>query len=145
MFSFRALNDVPGAVIVDALNDAFANYPVALQMTGARLDFMLRERSVRLEHSFGLFDQDLLCGLVLNGSRRIAGVLTAYDAGTGTRVAYQGKGHGANLLQQTIQQLRNFGYQRYLLEVLMDNTPAVALYRRHGFAIQQELYCYKAS
>ncbi len=145
MFRFRSLNDVPGVVIVDALNDAFANYPVAMQMTGAKLDFMLRERSVRLEHSFGLFDQDLLCGLVLNGSRSIEGVKTAYDAGTGTRVAYQRKGHGAKLLQQTIKQLSSFGYQRYLLEVLTDNTPAVGLYRQHGFAIQQELACYKAS
>ncbi len=143
MTEFKTLDGVTRAVITDTFNDAFSEYQISVDMTEAKLDRMIRERSVRLDHSFGLFDGDVLAGFVLTGSRRLDGVLTAYDAGTGIRQRYQGRGYGAELLTKTVDRLRDLGYQRYLLEVLQGNDRAVALYRRHGFEVTRELNCFR--
>jgi ribosomal protein S18 acetylase RimI-like enzyme len=129
--------------IVDTFQDAFSSYAVPVHMTVAKLEMMMRTRSVRLDRSFGLFDGDRLVGFVLNGSRVCDGVLTAYDSGTGIRTDYQNHGHGAAILMHTTAELQRMGYRRYLLEVLTDNAPAVSLYQRHGFSILRELDCYR--
>lgn len=145
MFQFNSLVDVPTHEIVSAFNDAFASYEIPNHMTDAKLVSMMRARSVRIDHSFGLFDQDRLIGFVLNGSRRADEALTAYNSGTGIRAEYQGKGYGAILLGETVKALDRLSYRRYLLEVLTNNEPAISLYERVGFTVQRKLSCYKAS
>jgi ribosomal protein S18 acetylase RimI-like enzyme len=143
MLSTRSLGPTSRSEIVDAFNDAFSQYEVPIDMNEAKLDFVIRERSVRLDHSFGLFDEDRLVGFVLNGSRLCDGILTGYDSGTGVRAAYQGKGYGRRLLQDTVSQLRELGYRRYLLEVLVENNPAISLYTSEGFEFVRKLHCYR--
>lgn len=143
MLEFGSLESVTAEEIVDAFNDAFAEYELPVQMTVAKFEFMNRERSVRLEHSFGLFDSGALVGFILNGSREWDGVLTAYDSATGIRRSYQGGGNGTRLLRESVDTLRDLGYRRYLLEVLLSNEPAASVYRNLGFETVRTLHCYR--
>ncbi len=53
--------------------------------------------------------------------------------GFGVLPEYQGKGYGRQMLEQIISQIRVQGQKRITLEVDIDNTNAVGLYRSCGF------------
>lgn len=137
------LNTVPRAAIVDAFNDAFAEYEVPVRMTEDRFETMSRSRSIRFEHSFGIAIDGKLAAFILNGSRTIDGVLTANNSGTGVRRAFQSQGHGRRLLRETMTHLIALGYRRYTLEVLAGNTAAISLYTQHRFVRGRTLNCYE--
>lgn len=44
-----------------------------------------------------------------------------------------GQGYGSQLLQETLQQLKDQGFTRYYLWMLRDNQRAASFYMRHGF------------
>jgi [ribosomal protein S18]-alanine N-acetyltransferase len=48
--------------------------------------------------------------------------------------ASQGRGVGAALMREILRQAANAGAKAMFLEVDAENVPAIALYRRHGFA-----------
>ena len=131
--------------IADAFNDAFSGYQVPVTMDADALSRLIRARSVRLDHSLGVFDGGRLTAFVLCGARYLNGVLTAYNAGTGVRARAQGNGLGTELMQTWMGGLRSHGYRRCLLEVLADNTPAIRLYERSGFSVLHELRCLRRS
>lgn len=51
---------------------------------------------------------------------------------------YQGKGIGKKLLSFSIVDLEEKKIKNYSLEVLKDNTTAIALYNKFGFKIQED-------
>lgn len=53
----------------------------------------------------------------------------------GVAAASQGRGIAGQLLARWIAEIRGSGARQAFLEVAADNTPALALYRRHGFAV----------
>lgn len=88
-----------------------------------------------------LIDPDMPTLVACDARRRIAGFamlrLLGDDAELMTIAVdrkYQGKGVGAALLGATFEDLRMTAARRMILEVATDNPPALALYRRHGFA-----------
>jgi RimJ/RimL family protein N-acetyltransferase len=56
--------------------------------------------------------------------------------GMGVAVTHRGRGVGAALLQATLEAAIARGLSRIELVVRIDNEPAIALYRRFGFAIE---------
>nr|WP_297428671.1 ribosomal protein S18-alanine N-acetyltransferase [uncultured Actinotalea sp.] len=53
----------------------------------------------------------------------------------GVDPAAQRRGLGSALLAALVQRARDLGAEAVLLEVRVDNEPALALYRRHGFEL----------
>lgn len=51
----------------------------------------------------------------------------------GVDAAWQGRGIATQLLDALLERARHQGARRMLLEVRVDNTPALRLYERHGF------------
>lgn len=51
----------------------------------------------------------------------------------------RGRGFGQRMLGAAIQDARDRGDRRMLLEVIATNARAIALYRRHGFAATRRL------
>lgn len=69
----------------------------------------------------------------------------SHAAGIGMSVpsAWQGKGVGTALMVSIVELADNwFGYARLELTVYVDNTPAIALYRKFGFATEGTLRAY---
>ncbi len=63
---------------------------------------------------------------------------TAYITHIAIVPAYQGRGYGKQLLDQTIATARERGFVRLNLEVLKTNTPALNLYQSHHFTIVED-------
>jgi ribosomal protein S18 acetylase RimI-like enzyme len=56
--------------------------------------------------------------------------------GMGVRSEYRGRGLGTALLRAAIEVAREKGLERIELEVFASNTPAIELYRKHGFVTE---------
>jgi ribosomal protein S18 acetylase RimI-like enzyme len=130
--------------LVAAFYDAFAVYAVRIEMTDAKLENLIRARSVRLDRSYGFLEGDRLVAFILTGSREVDGHPTAYNSAMGVRRDYQRRGLGRRLLTHTMDRLQAYGYRRYLLEVITTNTAAHRLYLSQGFSQRRLLHSYKA-
>lgn len=93
----------------------------------------------------GMFDGNRLVSFVLNGIRVYNGLFTAYDIGTGTIKVYRGKGLTTQLLAEAESLAKSKGVEQYLLEVLCNNAPAVALYEKRGFLTSRVFLCHQQS
>jgi len=139
----RTLSGTSVETIHEAFIDAFSEYEVPIDMPVEKLREMMVTRDLNPDWSVGCFDGDLLVGFILTGYREKDGVKTCYDGGTGVIKAYQRKGVGEMMLKELLQLLKEKGVSRFVLEVLENNTPAINLYEKYGFAIIRKLQCFE--
>lgn len=139
----RLLTGTSVEKIHEAFTDAFSEYEVKLDMPLAKLVEMMKIRDLNPDYSVGCFDGDLLVGFILTGYREINGQKVCYDGGTGVIKAYQRKGIGEMMLKELLQLLKERGVSSFMLEVLENNTPAINLYEKYGFAKTRKLKCFE--
>lgn len=139
----RLLTGTPVEMIHEAFTDAFSEYEVKLDMPLAKLVEMMKTRDLNLDFSVGCFDGEKLVGFILTGYREIDGQKVCYDGGTGVIKAYQRKGIGEMMLKELLQLLKERGVSSFVLEVLENNTPAINLYEKYGFAKTRKLECFE--
>jgi len=142
-FQIISLSGTSVEKIHEAFTDAFSDYEVKLDMPLPKLVEMMKTRDLNPDFSVGCFDGDLLVGFILTGYREINGQKVCYDGGTGVIKAYQRKGIGEMLLKELLLILREKQVDRFMLEVLENNTPAIKLYEKHGFAKTRKLECFE--
>jgi ribosomal protein S18 acetylase RimI-like enzyme len=142
-FQIKSLSGTPVDKIHEAFSDAFSEYEVKLDMPLEKLVEMMKTRDLNPDYSVGCFDGDLLVGFILTGYREINGQKVCYDGGTGVIKTYQRKGIGEMLLKELLLILRKKQVERFVLEVLENNTPAINLYEKHSFAKTRKLECYE--
>lgn len=139
----RTLSGTSVETIHEAFIDAFSEYEVPIDMPVEKLREMMVTRDLNPDWSVGCFDGDLLVGFILTGYREKYSVKTCYDGGTGVIKAYQRKGVGEMMLKELLQLLKEKGVSRFVLEVLENNTPAINLYEKYGFAKIRILQCFE--
>ncbi len=123
--------------LFEAFSQAFAEYE--LQLNKQQLHTMLTRRGFDPDLSFAAFDDNgKIVAFTFNGIGHFNGIPTAYDTGTGTLKAYQGKGLATRIFEYSIPILKEAGIRQYLLEVLQHNTKAVSVYRNLGFRTTRE-------
>ena len=142
-FQIRNLSGTPVEKIHEAFTDAFSEYEVKLDMPLEKLVEMMKTRDLNPDYSVGCFDGDLLVGFILTGYREINKQKVCYDGGTGVIKTYQRKGIGELLLKELLLILREKYIERFVLEVLENNTPAIKLYEKHGFVKTRKLECFE--
>jgi len=103
----------------------------------------MKTRDLNPDFSLGCFDGELLVGFILTGYREIDGQKVCYDGGTGVIKAFQRKGIGELMLKELLLILREKQINRFVLEVLENNTPAINLYEKNGFAKTRKLECFE--
>lgn len=64
---------------------------------------------------------------------------------TGTIKEYRGQGLAGQIFNYSIPYLKAAGIRQYLLEVLLNNEKAIAVYRRLGFEVIREFDCFRQS
>lgn len=124
--------------------EAFADYSMG-SPTGLpeeRLLLRMRKNAVDYGLSVGAYDDDRLVGFTLIGVDTWGGVVSAYDAGTGIVPAFRGQGLARRMLDHAAPALRERGVERFVLEVLQTNEPAIKAYRKAGFTTTRELRSY---
>lgn len=139
----KSLTGTPVEKIHEAFTDAFSEYEIKLDMPLEKLQEMMVTRDLNPDFSVGCFDGDLLVGFILTGYREINGLKVCYDGGTGVIKTYQRKGIGEMLLKELLLILHEKKIDRFVLEVLENNNPAIKLYEKHGFVKTRKLECFE--
>ena len=142
MCEYRSLENVKLEVIYETFIEAFSDYQVKLDLSFIKFKNMMIRRGLVPEMSVGIFENDRLVGLILNGVRVWNGKMTVYDLGTGVIAEYRKRGLTGEALKVVKNLCREKGIECYLLEVLQGNTGAVELYKKSGFEITREFDCY---
>lgn len=137
-----SLTKVPFEAVADAFLEAFADYGMTLDYES--LAAMLKRRGARFDLSFAAFAGNRIVSFIINGVGEFAGQTTAYDTGTGTVKEFRGRGLTDRIFNYSVSRLVEAGVERYLLEVLTHNAPAVKIYSRQGFSVVREFECYTA-
>ncbi len=140
----RFLKDESIEKLHQAFTEAFADYLVDLPMPYDRFTEMIKARDLNPEYSIGAYDGDKLVSFIINGYRETIGKKMCYDGGSGTIPEYRKQGLSSQLLRKLIEELPKYHIDKYLLEVVEDNTTAINIYKKHGFNIVRKLYCLKA-
>jgi len=127
LIEVRPLTGVPFEQIFETFSLGFSDYVVPFQPSIDALQEMLTRRGFVPSLSVGAFDGEQLVGLTLNG---VDGN-RAYDSGTAVIPTHRRRGLSSRMMQLSFSLLAP---RTYVLEVLQQNTPAVALYESLGFA-----------
>lgn len=126
MIDVRPLTGVPFEQIFEAFSLGFSDYVVPFQPSIDALREMLTRRGFVASLSVGAFDGDQLVGITLNG---VDGD-RAYDSGTAVIPSHRRQGLSSRMMRMSFELLAP---RTYILEVLQQNTAAVALYESLGF------------
>jgi ribosomal protein S18 acetylase RimI-like enzyme len=132
----RPLTGIGHDEIFAAWNDAFDGYARTWGQTELAND--LQRRGYMPSLSFGAFENGRLVGFTLNGVGMHNGIKTAYDTGTGTIKSHRGRGLATQIFNASLPVLQQAAIQQYMLEVLLQNEPAIAIYKNVGFRISRE-------
>ena len=141
---FKTLGQTDFENIVEAFNDAFADYEIQLQRTKEELLQKIRVEDIDLSLSAGAFDGDTLVGFIFFGiDDHVNGIKTAWDGGTGVIPAYRGHKLTQRMFEFIQPALKQAGVKKILLEVLENNTGAYKIYESLGFRETRKLNAYK--
>lgn len=138
-FSQRRAIEFSAAELAGILNTCFEGYMVSFTLDGGSF-----ERRFRPE---GL---DTIVSLILFDGENPAGVCLIARQGWTSRVAamaiapnYRSQGVGKLMMNQVIQEARDRGDHRMVLEVIEQNEPAIRLYESVGMTRTRRLVGYK--
>ncbi|MBN2773564.1 MAG: GNAT family N-acetyltransferase [Prolixibacteraceae bacterium] len=140
----RFLNNYPAEKIHETILEAFSDYQLDMSyMTLER--FVRRAKLGRVDFScsVGAFSENKLVGFTSIGIDYYKGGYSAFDAGTGIIKEFRGMGIAGKMFDFAIPKLKEKGVQKFYLEVLQDNKPAIRAYEKTGFKIEREYFCYK--
>ena len=132
-------------VIHQTMLEAFSDYQLDMSyMTLERFEKRATIGRVDFSCSVGAFYHDKLVGFTNIGIGNYKGNLAAYDAGTGIIKAFRGQGIAGKMFDFAISRLQGKGVKKFYLEVLQENLPAIKAYKKTGFQVEREYYCYRA-
>ena len=140
---FRSLEQVGKLDILQAFNLAFENYFVPLQLTTSQFEAKLKADNTNLSLSVGAFDNDVLVGFILHGTKEEAEKLAIYNGGTGVLPSYRGQGLTKQMYGYFFTALQPQRVSYLILEVISSNHAAIKSYKDVGYRIIRELNCCK--
>jgi ribosomal protein S18 acetylase RimI-like enzyme len=131
-------NDLP--IIHQTFMAAFADYVHDVnQVTETIFTNRMIKNGVNFETSVGVFDQGEMVGFTLVGLDDFGDCFAAFDAATGITKPHRGQGLAKAMFDFVVPTLRAKGVERFYLEVIQTNDPAVRAYQKAGFTITREL------
>jgi GNAT superfamily N-acetyltransferase len=129
LVKLRPSTELTRADLAELFTAAYEGYYVPFQVDEARLTHMVDAFDLDLDRSLIAWDGDTPVGLAnlgLRGERTWLG-------GVGVVKAARRRGIGEQLTRALLDQARDAGARRMLLEVIVENEPAIALYEKLGF------------
>jgi ribosomal protein S18 acetylase RimI-like enzyme len=132
---FTSAAALPLAQLVELINDTYQDYPIEVWFDRERLAQMCTYEDVDLERSVVAWVDALSVGMALLSIRGRAG----WVSGVGVRPAWRRLGIASSVIAHIQAQARHAGLARLTLEVLTQNTSALALYHESGFTEARDL------
>ncbi|MCC6905691.1 MAG: GNAT family N-acetyltransferase [Anaerolineae bacterium] len=133
--TLHSLDDVPRAALVEAINHAYADYYVPIQLSQAGFAELVEHESVQPEASVVARSGSEIVGMGLLGIRGIR----AWIGGMGVIPAWRGQGVGRQIMDALIHHARRLSIRRIQLEVIRENLIAYNLYQSLGFRAHRQL------
>ena len=134
-YELKPASDHPLPDLVNDLNLGFENYLVPIHMDAPYFLTMLRKDGLDLNSSRILLANGAACGIALIARRG----WTSRLAAMGVFSSMRGKGTGTWFMKQLVEEAYERDDREMVLEVIEQNDPAVALYKRTGFEIVRSL------
>ena len=145
MYQYQNLEKISLREISRCLNLAFSDYAIPVHLSESDLSGLVLASGIDQRLFFGAFFEGQLVGCMLNSRGIYQGYRTAFDVAIGIIPEHRGKQVFAGLFAFARQAMKQYQIQRYYLEVLQQNTPAISLYHRHGFSVTRELVVFSGS
>jgi ribosomal protein S18 acetylase RimI-like enzyme len=143
-FTCRFLNESHFDLVLEKFLEAFADYPHRFEFDSVRFRNHINLNAVDLERSVGCFVDAELVGFTLNGFGEWNGRPTVYDAGTGVVPKMRRRGVSEAMFDLMLPEFASSGARQLLLEVIVNNEPAVRLYSKLGFKVNRDLLLLEA-
>ncbi len=128
--------------ITDCFNLSFSDYIIKFEVT----ENYLRERwhgaGVDMQYSVGVFDGDLLVGIIIHGIDEYKGKRSAYNVATGVIPSHRRQRLVQKMYGDVLPKLRQAGIEYCGLEVISSNEKAIKAYRNSGMSILRTLHCF---
>ena len=140
-FESKPASDYPVPDLVTWLNQGFESYFVPIQFNVSQFLTMLRKDGLDLTASRVLRVDESPCGVALIARRG----WTSRLAAMGISINMRSKGAGTWFMRQLFEDACERGEREMVLEVIEQNEPAVALYKRSGFQIVRRLVGFERS
>lgn len=128
--------------ILDCFLLAFEDY--YLKMPSNRNYYRERWKAAKVDFNFsyGMFDEGKLVGFIIHAIDKRAGILTAFNTGTGVIPAYRGKRIVKSIYEYALRDLWQNGIEKSTLEVIRKNDKAIRSYESVGFKVCKKYKCY---
>jgi ribosomal protein S18 acetylase RimI-like enzyme len=135
----KRMSECSFQTMLDVWNEGFQGYFVDMTLSLERFLTRISSEGVLPQFSFVAFVEDEAVGFLLNGIRSHNGHKVAWNAGTGIIPAYRGKGVGRCLLNAAVELYKAEGVEIATLEAIINNYPAISLYKDCGYEVVDEL------
>ncbi len=133
--SLQPASEFSAATLAGLFTDAYEGYFVPIQLDEAAFTQMVKAFDLDLDRSVVALDGDSPIGL---GNLGLRGTRT-WLGGVGVVPARRGTGVGELLTRALLGRARDAGANGMVLEVIVENAPAIGLYEKLGFARGREL------
>jgi ribosomal protein S18 acetylase RimI-like enzyme len=141
----NSLEKIDFSELMECFLKAFDNYFVKMPVEHEFYKKRWEMANVRLDLSYGMFDNGKLVGFIINAIDRRNGDLIAFNTGTGVLLNYRGKRIVYKIYKYAIPKLLKEGITKCKLEVIKDNNIALKLYQNIGFEITKSYKCYSGA
>jgi GNAT superfamily N-acetyltransferase len=132
---FRPSSDYSLAELATLFTASYEGYFIPFVVDETQLSYMVDVFDLDLSRSFVAVEPERPIGLANLGRR---GERT-WLGGVGVVPDHRGSGVGERLTRRLLDQAREAGAREMVLEVIVENAPAIALYEKLGFARTREL------
>ncbi|PKV48936.1 ribosomal protein S18 acetylase RimI-like enzyme [Aquimarina sp. MAR_2010_214] len=139
----RSLEKVAFKSIIDCFLISFKNYFVEMPTDVEYYKERWDNAKVRLELSYGMFDDEKLVGFIINGIDKRNGDIIAFNTGTGVIPEYRGKKIVKSIYEYALKDLKQNGITKCALEVIKENVIAIKSYESIGFKKSKDYKCFK--
>jgi ribosomal protein S18 acetylase RimI-like enzyme len=141
----KNLSNISLDELLDCFLIAFENYFVKMPSDRNYYKERWRAAKVDFNFSYGMFDKGKLVGFIIHAIDKRAGILTAFNTGTGVIPEYRGKRIVKSIYEYALKDFRQNGIEKSTLEVITKNDIAIRSYESIGFKVCKKYKCYSGA
>ena len=138
----KNLVSIPLKEITDCFNLAFSDYIVKFTVTEDYLKERWHGAGVNMKYSVGVFDGDLLVGIIIHAIDKYKGKRSAFNVATGVIPSHRRQRFVQKMYDVVLPELKKEGITYCGLEVITSNEKAIKAYSNVGMSILRTLHCF---
>jgi len=143
MVEIKRLSECTLEQATEAWNKGFEGYQFDMTTTVEAFSRRMELEGLSEQLSVVAFSDGAPVGIVLNGTRKSGGRKIGWNGGTGVAKDWRKRGVGIQLMEKTLQILKDEAVDIATLEAISGNDKAIGLYKKLGYEIVDDLFFMK--